>query len=223
MPKKPIRFLIALSLAALFAGLVYLFAWSSIFTVNAIRVIGAPTKEARQLIETTSTLKVGEKLARVEPRSTAQRVESIEWVQSALISRDWISGEVSITVSSRIPTAQFKGEMIDSSGSIFTLPGFDPIALPKVAASTPALGVQAIELFKSLPEDFSAKVTLLRAVSESNHIIYLVDQGRDIRVQWGKNEETALKVEVFTALKALDENAKIRQVDLSAPHAPIVK
>jgi hypothetical protein len=40
---------------------------------------------------------------------------------------------------------------------------------------------------------------------------------------WGANEETALKIEVISALLALEENKKVRRIDVSAPHAPIVK
>lgn len=220
MPKKPA---LLLAIAALFASLVYLFAWSSIFTVASIKVVGAPTDEASALVQSRSELSVGQKLARVEPRSTAHRVESIDWVRRADVSRNWISGDVSITVSSRVPKAQFKGQMIDSTGKLFTLPGISRATLPKVAAANPKLGVGAIELFTSLPDDFSQRVTLLSALNESNYLVYITENGRDVRVQWGKNEDAALKVEVFTALMALKENAKVRRVDLSAPHAPIVK
>jgi hypothetical protein len=48
-------------------------------------------------------------------------------------------------------------------------------------------------------------------------------QGRDLRIFWGANEKSALKMQVLRALLALPENEKIRRVDLSAPHAPIVK
>jgi hypothetical protein len=42
-------------------------------------------------------------------------------------------------------------------------------------------------------------------------------------VQWGANEKSALKIEVINALIALEENKNIRRIDVSAPHAPIVK
>jgi hypothetical protein len=47
--------------------------------------------------------------------------------------------------------------------------------------------------------------------------------GREIRVLWGKNEKSELKIEVIQALTALEENKNIRRIDVSAPHAPIVK
>jgi hypothetical protein len=39
----------------------------------------------------------------------------------------------------------------------------------------------------------------------------------------GKNEKSSLKIQVIQALLALEENKNIRRIDVSAPHAPIVK
>jgi hypothetical protein len=48
-------------------------------------------------------------------------------------------------------------------------------------------------------------------------------ENRKLLVQWGSLEELALKVRVYKALLALPENKSINKIDLSAPHAPIVK
>jgi hypothetical protein len=40
---------------------------------------------------------------------------------------------------------------------------------------------------------------------------------------WGTNSDLNLKIKVYEALIALKENSKIVTVDVSAPHAPIVK
>jgi hypothetical protein len=42
-------------------------------------------------------------------------------------------------------------------------------------------------------------------------------------VKWGANIENPLKVQVFQELLDRPENKRIKRVDLSAPHAPIVK
>jgi hypothetical protein len=44
-----------------------------------------------------------------------------------------------------------------------------------------------------------------------------------LTVAWGDLTNMSLKVQVFQALIALPENSKITEIDLSAPHAPIVK
>jgi hypothetical protein len=48
-------------------------------------------------------------------------------------------------------------------------------------------------------------------------------EGKKIELRWGTNSENELKLKVYKALIALPENANIKRVDVSAPHAPIVK
>jgi len=209
--------------SVLFAGLVYLFAWSSIFTVSSIALSGAPTPETEKSILQIASLAQGQKLARVEPRAIAHRVEDLPWIQSVEISRNWINGKVAIKVTPRVPTAYFNGETIDATGAIFTLPGFSGGDLPRVSAGTPEAGLLAIDLFQGLPREFASKVISLSAYNDSNFAMQVRLLNRDLRVLWGKNEKSELKVEVIEALIALEENKNIRRIDVSAPHAPIVK
>ena len=209
--------------AILFAGLVYLFAWSSIFSVSSISVTGAPTPDAQSTIEKIADISPGQKLARVEPRAIAHRISHLTWIENVEISRNWINGKVAITITPRTPTAYFNGATIDSSGTIFTLPGFSGGDLPRVSASTPQLGLSAITLFQGLPRDFKSQVISLSAHNDSNFAMQVNLNGREIRVLWGKNEKSELKIEVIQALLALEENKNIRRIDVSAPHAPIVK
>ena len=215
--------LVGAFIAALFAGLVYLFAWSSIFAVSTVAITGAPTAETEKSISQIANISTGQKLARVEPRAIAHRIEDLTWIKSVDISRNWINGEVEIVVTPRTPSAYFNGATMDASGTIFTLPGFEGADLPRVSAPTPELGLSAIELFQSLPEDFKSKVISLSAHNDSNIAMQIALNEREIRVLWGANEKSALKIEVINALVALEENKNIRRIDVSAPHAPIVK
>lgn len=222
--RKVSRFPIIISfVVALFAGLTYLLAWSNIFTVSAISIDGAPTASSKESISEVANLRTGDKLARVEPRAIAHRISDIDWVESAEISRNWISGEVVLTITPRTPTAYFNNRVLDASGKVFTLPGFSGAELPRVSASTPELGLVAINLFQNLPESIRADVLSLAAYNESNFSLK-VDRGqKELQILWGANEENELKTEVIDALLALPENKNIRRIDVSAPHAPIVK
>jgi hypothetical protein len=46
---------------------------------------------------------------------------------------------------------------------------------------------------------------------------------RVLNVKWGSRDDGDLKIQVFNALLKDKENKKVRTIDLSAPHAPIVK
>jgi len=221
LPKINRLTVISGALLLIFVGLIYLFAWSSIFTAKSIVITGAPTVESKKLVLTTSGVLVGEKMARIEPRAVAQRLSAL--IKDVAVSRNWISGDVGITIEPRKPSAYFAGKTIDSTGAIFLLPGFKGGDLPYVSASTPALGVEAIALFRSLPATFRSKIISLSARNESNFSLLLAYRGRELTVKWGANEKSALKVQVFNALLKLPENKNLRRVDLSAAHAPIVK
>ena len=207
----------------IFAGLVYLLAWSSVFTVKEITVSGAPTKVSKDLVLKTSEIVVGQKLARIEPRSAEHRIESLTWIKKISISRDWISGQVNLAITPRTPKAYYNGKTLDASGKIFELPGFDGGKLPQVSAPTPELGIEAVALFRDLPVDFRDQVTSLSAINEANFSLAINHKGRSLSVKWGANVENPLKVQVIQALLEQPENKRIKRVDLSAPHAPIVK
>ena len=207
----------------IFAGLVYLLAWSSVFTVKEITVSGAPTKVSKDLVLKTSEIVVGQKLARIEPRSAEHRIESLTWIKKISISRDWISGQVNLAITPRTPKAYYNGKTLDASGKIFELPGFDGGKLPQVSAPTPELGIEAVALFRDLPVDFRDQVTSLSALNEANFSLAINHKGRSLSVKWGANVENPLKVQVIQALLEQPENKRIKRVDLSAPHAPIVK
>jgi cell division septal protein FtsQ len=215
--------LVGAAIGAIFAGLIYLFAWSSIFSVSAISLTGAPTPDTEKTILQTADIAPGQKLARVEPRAIAHRIENLTWIKSVEISRNWINGKVDIAITPRTPTAYFNGATMDASGTVFTLPGFDGGELPRVSASTPELGLSAIALFQGLSPEFKKRVISLSAHNDSNFAMQVMLLGREIRVLWGKNEKSELKIQVINSLIALEENKNIRRIDVSAPHAPIVK
>ena len=206
-----------------FSSCVYLFAWSPVFTVKRIEITGAPTAESKVLITRASEITIGEKMARIEPRSVEQRLKSFTWVKQVNISRNWIDGHVHVDVVPRTPKAFFNGKTLDLSGTVFELPGFKGTELPMVIASNPVDGVQAIALFTSLPRSFSLKITSLTARPDTNFTMKVRHENRLLNVKWGPSEANDLKIQVFNALMKEKENKRVRTIDLSAPHAPIVK
>lgn len=207
----------------IFAGLVYLFAWSPVFTVRSIETSGLPMQVSSESIISRSHILIGAKLSRIEPRAAEKSLSELSWIKEASISRDWINGKVVVTITPRIAVGIYKGKAIDGQGTIFELPGQAPKGLPVVSAVTPELGLTAIALFTGLPTDIREKLVSLSAANESSISTWQKWNGRDIKVMWGSADQVDLKVSVLKALLALPENKGIHRADLSAPHAPIVK
>jgi len=229
MKVKSPRALIASALALLiFGGGSYVLGWSNLLIVRSIEITGAPTEQAKELITRSLDIQSGEKLARIDPRSISTRLAANSWIQSSKVSRNWLNGKVEISITSRVPVALYTepGQpqvALDASGKTFTLPVNLPDGLPKVSATSVDSGLAAIKVFTELPTEFSAGIDRLSAARPSNLLIYGVFSGRDLRIIWGDGLDTDLKIKVITALLDQPENKSIRMIDVTAPHAPIVK
>jgi cell division septal protein FtsQ len=206
----------------------YLFGWSSLLTVKQIEITGAPTLTSEKEIAKSLNLSKGDKLARVDPRALSNRLQISDWVESADISRNWFNGKVSIKIQPRIPVALYtepgKPQVaLDASGATFILPGELPSGLPSVNATSVASGLIAIKVFTEMPKDFSEGIDHLTATSTTNLTIDGKFGGHKLQIIWGDGQETSLKITVIKALIQLPENKSIRLIDVTAPHAPIVK
>ena len=137
------RRLIALATAIIVGLAAYALGWSTLFTVSSVEVKGTD-----QFLP--QNVKVGEKLARVEPRAVAAAYESFAFVQDAQVSRNWISGKVTISITTRTPVAIFNNQAIDDSGKVFVVKGNLPAALPQIQAGNIEIAIAAVDFMTSL-------------------------------------------------------------------------
>jgi cell division septal protein FtsQ len=210
------RRLIALATAAVLALASYTLGWSTLFTVSSVEVKGT-----NQFLP--QEIKVGEKLARVEPRAVAARYEKYAFVREAQVSRNWISGKVTISITTRTPIATFNNQGIDELGKAFIIKGKLPASLPRIQAGTLEDAVTAVEFLASLPEEIKSGLKILKVQSTGAYVLEVDVAGRKVQVRWGIGTDNELKAKVYKALLAQPENALLKRMDLSAPHAPIVK
>ena len=215
--------LITIFIILLTAGLAYLLGWSNVLTIKAISYAGAPTKSSEALVKNLTDLEVGQRLARIETRKIAARLQTLPWIESADLSRNWISGKIKIEVTPRLPIATFNGQLMDASGKRFELPGGFKSKLPSVFARDAKSGLAAINLFTKLPTEFSTRTSAFTAISPENINFKISEGKRSLMVIWGSDTEIDLKLKVYKALVALPENSKIKKIDLTEPRSPIVK
>ena len=208
--------LIALAAAIILALASYALGWSTLFTVSSVEIKGTD-----QFLP--QSVKVGEKLARVEPRAVAATYEKFAFVKDAQVSRNWISGKVTISITSRTPVAIFNNQAIDDSGKAFVVKGQLPADLPQIQAGTVDIAVTAVGFMISLPDEIRSNLKVLKVRSTGAYVMDVDVQGRKVEVRWGFATDNELKAKVYKALLEQPENAKLKRMDLSAPHAPIVK
>ena len=200
----------------IFVTAAYVLGWSSLLTVSSIEISGTKTV-------VTTEVKVGERLARIEPRKIAAELERIRWIKSVEVSRDWIGGKVSIFIIARTPIAIFNDQAIDEDGISFPLLNQNIQGLPRIQAPDIATAVATAHFYNSLPQDFAQSISILRSHSGDSYSFEIGVGQKSIEVFWGQNEENSLKVRVYKALIARPENLNVKRIELSAPHAPIVK
>lgn len=205
--------------------LAYALGWTSLFSVKEVRVSGAPTLSQSQLIR--QSIPLGQKMARLEPRSVSNLLKKYNWLDHAQVTRNWFNGSVSIQVWTRSPVAVFRGKLIDSHGVLFDLPNYQISNLPSILNTASSSAKLAVDLLLELPVDLRDEVITVSAQSAHTIVLKihssLLQPPRNVNVIWGDLTDSALKVRVFKALLALPENAHVVTVNVSAPHAPIVK
>lgn len=202
--------------AVALAAATYVLGYSSFFTVSSVEVIGSKTA-------INSGVSIGQKLARVEPRAIAAKFETLDWVESADVSRNWINGKVTIQLTQRTPIAIFNNQVIDSTGKSFQLRSTPSKPLVQIQAGDLQAAISAVEFFTSLPEDLKSALTVVKVRGTGAFVLEINNAGKNLEIRWGTNTDNELKLKVYKALLALPENSAIKRVDVSAPHAPIVK
>lgn len=199
-----------------FGTAAYVLGWSTLFTVKAIEISGTKSQIVTEIT-------IGERLARVEPRSIVADLERVKWIRSAEVSRNWINGKVTITIVERTPIAIFNEQVIDEEGVSFPILNQSIQGLPHIQATNIDAAIKAANFYNSLPRDFADAITRLKVQSGDSYSFDMKQGKKSIEILWGRDEENTLKVKVYSALITRPENSEIRRIDLSAPHAPIVK
>jgi cell division septal protein FtsQ len=209
------RLIVAISVLVL-AAATYVLGYSSFFTVSAVEVLGSKN-------QINPGITIGEKLARVEPRAIAAKLETLDWVESVNVSRNWINGKVSVEVTERTPVAIFNNQVIDSTGKSFVLRAEPSKPLIQIQAGDLEAAVTAVNFFTTLPAELNSTLKVVKVRSTGAFVLEIDNGGKNLEIRWGTNSDNELKIKVYKALLALPENASIKRVDVSAPHAPIVK
>jgi cell division septal protein FtsQ len=210
------RSLIAGIVVALLAGLTYVLGYSTLFTVSSIEVIGSTRPLNTGIVK-------GQKLARVEPRAIETQLGKLDWVKSADVSRNWINGKVVVELTSRVPIAIFENQVIDSTAASFVPQGKRPEGLIQIQAAEIEDAKRAVSFLTQLPDELKSSLMVVKVRSTGALVLITKNNGKDIEIRWGNDSDNELKLKVYRALIALPENADIKRVDVSAPHAPIVK
>jgi len=200
----------------LLAGSAYLLGYSTVFTVSNVEIIGIKSA-------INPGVSKGEKLARIQPRVIATKFENLAWVKNAEVSRNWLNGKVTIRIIERTPIAIYNGKAFDIEGKTFDLQGSGTSELVQIQASDSKSALEAVDLLTVLDSQIKQSLRTVTVQKTGSLDLLLAQDSGTLEIKWGLNSENELKTRVYEEIIALRENNRVTRIDLSAPHAPIVK
>lgn len=217
------------ALVVLVAGMIWLFGFSKVFSLDLdqVRVSGATEYVTEQEVLDAISSQSGVPLTRVSLGKVNDDVLALKNVKSATQTRRWPNG-VSITIQERVPVAAVpsdgKYELLDIDAvevsQVSKAPkGLPIIKIPNTGENQKTLAT-ALEILDALPADLLTEIGSITASSQDNIVFKLRD---GLSVQWGNSSDTELKIEVLAKLRPIAKKAEKKTIDLSAPTFPIIR
>jgi len=214
------RTLLAILVALVAVGLVWLVGFSTVLGVNRVQVTGANLVSADQ-VTAAAQVASGTPLARVNGKALADRVTAaIPEVASVTVSRHWPSTLV-IHVNERAIVYQVQAggayQWVDATGKVFhTSPDAQPVPVVTVDATDQQLLDDVATVVTALPADLTPLVVSISAATRDSITLSLND-GRQI--VWGSADQSSLKAQVIVPLLKISGTV----YDVSAPANPAVR
>ena len=98
-----------------------------------------------------------------------------------------------------------------------------PSDLVQIEAEDAASALEAVNFLTSLDSELRQSLQIIKVQRAGSFDLVLAQDERTVEVKWGLSAENELKTRVYKTIFTLPENSKVTRVDLSAPHAPLVK
>jgi cell division protein FtsQ len=177
---------------------------SRLLVVRHVQVTGTPLVSAAQ-VRKAAAIRLGVPLADVNTAAIARRVERLDAVASAQVSRSW-PNTIVITIRDRTAALAVASggryALIDGSGVTVRFasrkPAWMPLLTgpPAVLRGSPAIAA-AVGVLRELPSSLRAEVRSVTAPSAGAVTLRLAD---GITVRWGGTGQAALKAEELAEL-----------------------
>ena len=221
----PRRSLILATVACLVVGalLVWLVAFSSVFGVRSIKVVGLQSLTSSQVVAAAG-IAHGTPLLRLDTGAVQRRVEALPEVSSARVSTSFPS-TVSISVTERVAVGAIKTSggyvLVDKTGDQFRTLTSRPAGLPLFVVppgtSSQTTGGAVATVAVALGPQLRAQVNSIQAL-DPEAITVLMTNGTV--VAWGSAGQSELKARITLALLA---HSGAHQIDVSDPSAPFTR
>jgi cell division protein FtsQ len=209
--------------------------YTSFFTVEQIRVDGNKQVTTAAVVAAAS-VPDGTRVLTAPLDQIASRVESLDAIAQARVTRDWPNG-LTIVVHERRPVGYVVLDggvgLVGSDGSVYRTESKAPDDLPQLPPAAVAepgdsyrdrlspLAVPAFEVAVSLPGPLHRSIAAI-STGDDGTVSMTSDDGVDIT--WGASTGNAVKAHVVTLLmRRPGWGVQFTQVDVVAPEAPALR
>jgi cell division protein FtsQ len=221
-----------LAAVAIVAALAWALLGSRLLVVRSVQVTGTGPAVSRAEVLRAAQIPPGLPLIRLNAAAVARRVELIQQVQSATVTRDWPSTVV-ISVRPRTPVFAVAGAgdyaLVDAFGVNLRMSARRPPSLPllTVGGAGPAgtvagslRGSQAVraaaQVLRELPPPIAHRVQVVTAASASDVSVRLTG---GMVIVWGSPRRPAQKARELAVLM----RTHARYYDVSAPGTAVTR
>jgi hypothetical protein len=236
--------------ALVVVGASYLLGWSEVLPVKKVTIDeknqGIVKELNAKLAEGANPIIIGKPIARVDRRAVALRLRELIWVDDVRVRRNFLSGEVKVSVSPRAAIAQLDASQAITSANpseasflstdleIFYVPraevakaaksgDVDWLSLPTLLLGFDESALKEdVRLLIVALKDSGAEVESIAAPNREALRSWVRISGRELDISWGSVKELELKFEVMNRLLELKANKNVKRIDLSSPTSPIV-
>jgi len=216
--------------AAVFGLLAWLLWGSPVLAVSSVRVDGAGTLTAAQVVDVAGIAE-GTPLLRVDVDAAEARVARLPQVADVEVTRGWPRSVV-VTVVERVPVAVVEESgarsLVDADGVLFdTVTGNPPAGVVPLDVADPGPEDRAtraaLAALVALPEDVRGDVADARATGPEDVRLTLED---GTTVLWGSAEQAAHKADTLVALLDQLQAGALEPagtIDVSVPSAVVLR
>jgi cell division protein FtsQ len=212
----------ALTAAAIVVGAIWALLGSSLLVVRSVAVTGIHLVPRAQVLRAAG-IRPGTPLVRIDTAGVARRVERINQVQSAQVSRHWPDAVV-ITIQERTPALAVASgggfALVDKFGVVVSRVARRPRGMvvlasaPSSSALTSLRGSPAVRAAVTVLQQLPARIRdLVRAVAAPSASTVTLDLRGGITVLWGGADRPAAKAAELAILM----RTRATYYDLSDP------
>lgn len=201
----------------------WLLYFSSVVTVESVEVSGNSAALSSSSVEKVAEVPFGEQLIKVDLDAIKARVERMDSVVSAEVSRSWPHA-ISIRIFERVPIAVLRTDghekALGADGKAFVrkkslLPPDLPVIETALNVNEATLS-EAARVVLSLPAGVASRVDLIKAESIDNIVLKL---SGGVTVVWGSASDSEVKGAVLGTLLGQD----VTEIDVSVPARPTTR